>query len=102
MPNPSKKKDFCALTDMNKQTIPPETYTYAVPRPENETAMPIRKYGFHGLSYASIVSSLAQHLSKPEDQINIVVAHLGSGASSCCIRAGKSIDTSASYHHVLC
>jgi acetate kinase len=56
--------------------------------------MELRKYGFHGLSYASIVSSLAEHLGKPEDQINVVVAHLGSGASSSCIKAGKSIDTS--------
>ena len=56
--------------------------------------MEIRKYGFHGLSYASIVSSLAKHLDKPEDKVNIVVAHLGSGASSCCIKNGKSIDTS--------
>ena len=56
--------------------------------------MEIRKYGFHGLSYASIVTSLATHLGKPEDKINIVVAHLGSGASSCCIKNGKSIDTS--------
>ncbi len=56
--------------------------------------MPIRKYGFHGLSYASIVSSMAKHLHEPEEKINIVVAHLGSGASSCCIKGGKSIDTS--------
>jgi acetate kinase len=56
--------------------------------------MPIRKYGFHGLSYASIVSSLAKYLKKPEEKVNIVVAHLGSGASSCCIKGGKSIDTS--------
>ena len=56
--------------------------------------MPIRKYGFHGLSYASIVWSLSKHLQKPEKKVNIVVAHLGSGASSCCIKGGRSIDTS--------
>ncbi|KAK8858766.1 acetate kinase [Kwoniella newhampshirensis] len=76
------------------QTIPPEVYTYAIPPPEKETAMPLRKYGFHGLSYASITSSIAQHLNKPVEDVNIVVAHLGSGASSCCIKGGKSIDTS--------
>ena len=58
--------------------------------------MQIRKYGFHGLSYASIVTSLAKHLKKNEDEVNIVVAHLGSGASSACIKCGKSIDTSKS------
>jgi len=77
-----------------QQTIPPETYTYAIPPAETDSPMQIRKYGFHGLSYASIVTSLAKHLNKPEDKISIVVAHLGSGASSCCIKNGKSIDTS--------
>ena len=75
-------------------TIPPETYTYALPTPATPTVMPLRKYGFHGLSYASIVRSLSRKLHKPADKINIVVAHLGSGASACCIKGGKSIDTS--------
>ncbi|ORX37225.1 Acetokinase family-domain-containing protein [Kockovaella imperatae] len=76
------------------QTIPPETYTYAIPPPDTKIVMPLRKYGFHGLSYASIVSQLAEHLGKPESKVNVVVAHLGSGASSCCIKRGQSIDTS--------
>ncbi|GFZ44981.1 acetate kinase [Saitozyma sp. JCM 24511] len=76
------------------QTIPPETYTYALPPGESHPSMPLRKYGFHGLSYASIVASMSEHLGKPESEINIVVAHLGSGASAACIRGGKSIDTS--------
>lgn len=58
--------------------------------------MPLQKYGFHGLSYASIVDTLSQHLKKPADQIDVVVAHLGSGASAACIKGGKSIDTSRS------
>jgi acetate kinase len=56
--------------------------------------MPLQKYGFHGLSYASIVDSVAKYLKKPADQVDIVVAHLGSGASAACIQGGKSIDTS--------
>jgi acetate kinase len=56
--------------------------------------MPLQKYGFHGLSYASIVDSLARYLKKSSEQVNIVVAHLGSGASAACIQGGKSIDTS--------
>lgn len=56
--------------------------------------MQLRKYGFHGLSYASIVLNLAKHLQKSPKEVNVVVAHLGSGASSCCIRNGESIDTS--------
>ncbi|WWC62791.1 acetate kinase [Kwoniella dejecticola CBS 10117] len=74
-------------------TIPEEVYTYALPPPDREQVMPLRKYGFHGLSYASIVQSMAQHLGKKEEDVNIVVAHLGSGASACCIKGGQSIDT---------
>jgi len=56
--------------------------------------MPLQKYGFHGLSYASIVDNVAKHLKKPAKEVDIVVAHLGSGASAACIQGGKSIDTS--------
>jgi len=56
--------------------------------------MPLQKYGFHGLSYASIVDSVATYLKKPDSEVDIVVAHLGSGASAACIQGGKSIDTS--------
>ncbi|CAK9784412.1 acetate and butyrate kinase [Cutaneotrichosporon oleaginosum] len=76
------------------QTLPPEVYTYALPPTKADLAIPLRKYGFHGLSYASIVHQLAQHTHTTPDKLNLVVAHLGSGASACCIRAGKSIDTS--------
>ncbi|KAK4689676.1 acetate kinase, partial [Tremellales sp. Uapishka_1] len=76
------------------QTLPDEVYTYAVPPAEEKTPMPIRKYGFHGLSYSSILFSMSKHLDKSASEINIVVAHLGSGGSVCCIKQGKSIDTS--------
>ncbi|WVW84889.1 acetate kinase [Kwoniella bestiolae CBS 10118] len=74
-------------------SIPEEVYTYALPPPDRELAMPLRKYGFHGLSYASILQSMSQHLNKEAKDINLVVAHLGSGASACCIRNGESVDT---------
>ncbi|WWC88663.1 acetate kinase [Kwoniella dendrophila CBS 6074] len=74
--------------------IPEEVYTYALPPPDKELVMPLRKYGFHGLSYASILQSMAYQLGKKEEEVNIVVAHLGSGASACCIKGGQSIDTS--------
>jgi acetate kinase len=49
----------------------------------------VQRYGFHGLSYEYIVSALPAPL--PE---RLIVAHLGSGASLCAIRAGESVDTS--------
>ncbi|KAF8553970.1 acetate and butyrate kinase [Imleria badia] len=54
----------------------------------------LRKYGFHGLSYAFIRRMVADYLHKDEDKLNIIALHLGSGASACAIRGGKSIDTS--------
>lgn len=42
----------------------------------------------------SILDSMAHKLQKPKSDVSIVVAHLGSGGSVCCIRKGQSIDTS--------
>ncbi|KAF1917418.1 Acetokinase family-domain-containing protein [Ampelomyces quisqualis] len=54
----------------------------------------LRKYGFHGISYSFIVQALSAHLGKPSEELNIVALHLGSGASACCIKNGRSHDTS--------
>jgi acetate kinase len=54
----------------------------------------LRKYGFHGISYSFIVHAVSTHLDKPSEELNIVALHLGSGASACCIKNGKSHDTS--------
>ncbi|KAG8213036.1 hypothetical protein J3R82DRAFT_11428 [Butyriboletus roseoflavus] len=45
-------------------------------------------------SDAFIRRMVANHLHKDEDELNIIALHLGSGASACAIRGGKSIDTS--------
>ena len=37
---------------------------------------------------------MSKHLRKPEGQLNLILAHLGSGASVCLIKDGKSYDTS--------
>ncbi|HEY1731662.1 MAG TPA: acetate/propionate family kinase [Terriglobales bacterium] len=49
----------------------------------------IRRYGFHGLSYESIVYQLGSKLPS-----RVVMAHLGSGASLAAVKDGKSVDTS--------
>lgn len=49
----------------------------------------IHRYGFHGLSYESIVYQLGKELPS-----RTVMAHLGSGASLCAVKDGRSIDTS--------
>jgi acetate kinase len=56
----------------------------------------IRRYGFHGLSYeyiASVLSELAPEIAKGR----VVVAHLGSGASMCAIRGGRSQDSTMGF-----
>nr|UOP56984.1 acetate kinase-like protein [Thecaphora frezii] len=52
--------------------------------------MEMRKWGFHGISYASIVHTLSRRLGRPAAQINVIVCHLGSGSSMCAISQGKS------------
>ena len=53
----------------------------------------LRKYGFHGLSYSYILRRVAAFLQKDISQTSIIALHLGSGASACAIKDGKSIDT---------
>lgn len=52
----------------------------------------VRRYGFHGLSYESIVAQLGGAAQK-----RVVVAHLGNGASMCAMRGGRSIATTMSF-----
>jgi acetate kinase len=60
-----------------------------LPLPGNLYDEGIRRYGFHGLSYESIVYQLGRELPA-----RLVVAHLGNGASLAAIQNGKSVDTS--------
>lgn len=66
----------------------PEVVTH-MPIPEEYSAMGVRRYGAHGISYESIVYQL-----RPNVPEKLIVAHLGNGASICAIRNGKSLDTS--------
>lgn len=52
------------------------------------------QFGFHGLSYSSLLSTLSSHLSRPPSDVSAVVAHLGSGGSVCMVERGQSKDTS--------
>jgi len=83
---PDMPQFACFDTAFHK-TLPEKAYHYPLPRKYLEQG--VQRYGFHGLSYASIVHQLGSDL-KPRT----VVAHLGNGASLAAIRDGKSIDTS--------
>ncbi len=63
----------------------------SLPLPEPYADLGVRRYGFHGISYESIVHQLEPHV--PE---KLIVAHLGNGASISAIRNGQCLDTSMS------
>ncbi|KAK9471236.1 Acetokinase family-domain-containing protein [Dipodascopsis tothii] len=75
------------------ESIPRHIYTYPLDLKVQEHHK-IRKFGFHGLSYSFITRSAATFLDKPVGDVNLVALHLGSGASACAIRHGRSLDTS--------
>ena len=66
--------------------------TYALPRALRDAGL--RRYGFHGLSYASLVDSLAADGPLPR---RLLALHLGNGASLCAILDGRSVATSMGY-----
>lgn len=70
-------------------SMPPSSFRYAVPSSLYDQG--VRKYGFHGSSYAYIAAEASSFLSKPKP--NLILLHLGSGASMCCVKDGISIDT---------
>jgi len=75
------------------QSIPEAIRTYPID-PEVARKNGLRKYGFHGLSYAFITRSVADYLGKKPEETSIIALHLGSGASACAVKNGKSLDTS--------
>ncbi|HWD27655.1 MAG TPA: acetate/propionate family kinase [Rhizomicrobium sp.] len=76
-------------------TQPPLATMFALP--QAITDLGVRRYGFHGLSYEYIASRLPEVLGPGTARGRVVVAHLGSGASLCALRDGKSIATTMSF-----
>ncbi|NNM51681.1 MAG: acetate kinase, partial [Pseudomonadales bacterium] len=73
--------------------IPSYDSSYALPAPWR--AAGVRRYGFHGLSYAWLMQRFG-HLS-PQSNGRILLAHLGNGASVCAVHKGLSISTSMGF-----
>ncbi len=81
--------NFAVLDTYFHRTMP-QVATW-LPLPEEYFNMGVRRYGFHGISYESIVYQLQPNV--PE---KLIVAHLGNGASISAIRSGECLDTSMS------
>lgn len=75
------------------QSMPESSWRYAI---DNNLADKhgIRKYGFHGTSYAFVANRTAKFLAKKLTELNAVIMHLGNGASICAVKNGESFDTS--------
>ncbi len=68
-----------------------------LPIPRRYEAQGVRRYGFHGLSYAFLMEELARLAGPEAAQGRVILAHLGNGASLAAVRDGKSVDTSMSF-----
>jgi acetate kinase len=68
-----------------------------LPIPRRYEAQGVRRYGFHGLSYAFLMGELARLAGAEAARGRIILAHLGSGASLAAVRGGKSVDTSMGF-----
>lgn len=85
----------CASFDTSFHATNPDLAThYALP-PE-VTARGIRRYGFHGLSYAALTRNLPNHTGTTLPA-RVLALHLGNGASLCAIHEGRSVATTMGY-----
>ncbi|MFE5190132.1 acetate kinase [Streptomyces sp. NPDC056628] len=74
-------------------TMPESAARYAI---DVETAdrHRVRRYGFHGTSHAYVSRATAELLGKAPEEVNVIVLHLGNGASASAVRGGRCVDTS--------
>jgi acetate kinase len=76
-------------------TLPDYATTYALPA--QWRAWGVRRYGFHGLSFAWATGRCAELIGQAPETLQVVIAHIGSGVSACAVRDGRSVDTSMGF-----
>jgi acetate kinase len=76
-------------------TLPPEASTYALPDAWRDWGL--RRFGFHGLSHGWASRRAAALLGIPVEQLRLVTAHLGAGASLAAVSGGRSVDTTMGF-----
>jgi len=91
--NPALPQVACFDTAFH-QTMP--DVEKMLPLPYSAWERGLRRYGFHGLSYAYVAIAIAERHGEP-GRGRCIVAHLGSGASLCAMRDGKSVATSMGF-----
>ena len=91
-----KDKNVAVFDTAFHQTMPEESYLYALPYnlyKEHGS----RRYGAHGTSHFYVTQEAAKMLNKPVEELNIITCHLGNGSSVTAIDGGKSVDTSMGF-----
>ena len=84
----------CAIMDTAwHQTMPEHSFMYAIPR-EWYKKYQARKYGFHGTSFLYTSKRAAVLLNKQPKDTNVIICHIGNGASICAVKNGQCYDTS--------
>jgi acetate kinase len=68
-----------------------------LPIPRRYEAKGLRRYGYHGLSYAFLMEELSRLKDPAATHGRVILAHLGNGASMAAVRDGRSIDTSMGF-----
>jgi acetate kinase len=76
--------------------MPRKAATYALPRAWREE-WGIRRYGFHGLSHEWASQRASELLGRSRDELRLVTAHIGGGASLAAVAFGHSVDTTMGF-----
>jgi len=84
---------YAAFDTAFHTTVPEVVQAYALP--QEERARGLRRYGFHGLSYAAIARRLPEVAGRLPERV--LACHLGNGSSLCAIRQGRSVASSMGY-----
>lgn len=77
--------------------LPAAARTYALPADWSGDGTPLRRYGFHGLSHAYASRRAAELLGREVEELRLVTAHLGAGASLAAVAGGRSVDTTMGF-----
>lgn len=88
-----RAQHFAVYDTLFFRNMPNRAAAYGLPLREAKR-QGIRRYGFHGLSHASVAREAARRLHRPLRTLNLLTVHLGSGASIAALERGKPIDTS--------
>ena len=75
------------------RTLPEVAWRYALPADLSDR-LGLRRYGFHGISHRYVSGRLLECLGREPQGTRLITCHLGSGASVCAVRDGRSVDTS--------